>query len=114
MNSDEQDLINSINRKKSQGFSFFNNKELLNSVYGKVVNKEFRINENKRKDNMSNNNQQNMSGKADLVMRNDRQVRESVQNLIMSLVDLGDKDIALKLLGEHIIMMSQAFKEFEK
>jgi hypothetical protein len=112
MDSDEQDLINSINRKKSQGFSFFNNKELLNSVYGKVVNKEFRINDNKR-NNMSNN-QQNMSNKADLVKRNDRQVRESVQNLIMSLVELGDKDIAMKLLGEHIIMMSQAFKEFEK
>ena len=112
MDSDEQDLRNRINRKKDPSLSFFNNKSLLNSVYNKVVNKEFRIDENKG-NNMSNS-QQNYSNQADIVMNNDRRVRESVQNLIISLVDLGDKEIAMKLLGEHILMMSQAFKEFEK
>jgi hypothetical protein len=114
MNSDEQDIYNRINRDKSADFSFIG-KELLNSVYNKVVNKAFRINENNEKRiNMSSNKMPNYSNKADIVMQNDRQLRDSVQNLIISLVELGDKEIAIKLLGEHILMMSQAFKEFDK
>jgi hypothetical protein len=54
------------------------------------------------------------SNKADAVIQADKGVRESVQNLVVSLFELGDKEIALKLIGEHIIMLNEAFKEFEK
>ena len=39
--------------------------------------------------------------------------RKAVKELAISLGELNDKEIAQKLLGEHIIMLDSIFKNFE-
>ena len=46
--NEEQNFINKINQKRHQGGSIFGTDKLLSDVYNKVVNKTFRINDDKR------------------------------------------------------------------
>jgi hypothetical protein len=107
-NDDEKNFINNIKKDKKGSFSFFD-KNALNDVHNLLVNKTFRVNDNQSKKQMDN----KLSNKANAVIQADKNVREAVQSLVISLSELGDKEIALKLIGEHIIMLNECFKEFE-
>jgi hypothetical protein len=107
-NNDEKDLLNNISRDPKGNYSFFD-KNTLNGVHDAVINKTFRIKDNQNKKQMEN----KLSNKANTVIQADKNVREAVQGLVIALSELGDKEIALKLIGEHIIMLNECFKEFE-
>ncbi|HBI37626.1 MAG: hypothetical protein A2015_01675 [Spirochaetes bacterium GWF1_31_7] len=55
-----------------------------------------------------------MDQKVEQIIANDKKVREAVQNLVVSLTELGDSDIAMKLIGQHIIFLNDMFKEFDQ
>ena len=127
--NEEQDLINQINRKKGGGFKFFDD-STLKFIHDKIVGKTFRVNEKTGKNpntkpvnkpNQSSNVNQKphnnpppkSSDPVQNIISHDKQVREAVQNLYLSLKTLGDKDIAKKLIYEHIMMLNEIFKDFE-
>ncbi|OHD13036.1 MAG: hypothetical protein A2086_07520 [Spirochaetes bacterium GWD1_27_9] len=115
--NDEKDLLNKIKHNKSSNINFFD-KDLLESLHQGVVNKTFRINPdaNKNKPNVSQkpkvSNNQNQN-KSQSVIEADKMFRESVKRLYLSLLELGDKEAARRLIGEHILMLNDIFKEFE-
>jgi hypothetical protein len=116
MDDMEKEFLNNINRNRQGGFSFFD-KDKLNALYNGVVNKTFRVNENaaqnKPKPKIPGNGGKMSDNKANTVIQADKQVRAAVQNLVISLSELGDKEIAQRLIGEHILMLNEFFKEFE-
>lgn len=102
----EKDFLNKIKQDKSSNFSFVD-KNLLNNVHKKVLNKTFRVNDNNQ--NKSN----GLNNKAQMVLNSDKLVRKAVQDLYVSLKQLGDKELAQKLICDHIIMLNEILKEFE-
>lgn len=119
MDNDELDLIYRIKRKKDQP-SLFSGSVPLSDIHNKIID-TLRShgtipNENDRKstNRYSSDNKGNpMENKAQRVMAADKKFREALQELAVSLMDLGDKDIGMKLIGEHIMMLNDVFKEFE-
>lgn len=128
--SDKQDFLNKINEDRSNHHSFIR-KDSLSQIHERIINKTMRMDPNagagngKRSSNSSsssrnrgqskasNGGKMSMKEKAEAVMQNDMQVKEAMQNLILSLSELGDKEIATQILGQHIIFLNDIFKEFE-
>jgi len=110
MINNENDLINRINQKNQGGFGFFD-KAGLSSLYEGLKDKTF----GKKNNDSTNSNKPNIqiSNKANAVIESDKILRQAVQNLAISLSELGDRDIAKNLIAEHIIMLNELFKEFE-
>ena len=106
---DKQAFLNKINEDRSNNFSFVNDK-MLKNVYDKVVKKTFRINEGGQKQTPAS----TVEGKAQRVINADQNVKAAIQELVLSLAELGDKDIALQLLSGHIFFLNDIFKDFDK
>ncbi|MCK4796237.1 MAG: hypothetical protein KAT05_02585 [Spirochaetes bacterium] len=107
--SQESDLINKINKDKNSNIPLFD-KDYLSSVHEKVINKVKRTVPQQQQQEQ----QQNVtSNKAEEVIQADMNFRKAVKELAISLGELNDKEIAQKLLGEHIIMLDSIFKNFE-
>lgn len=106
--SNESEFINKINQKKGKNPPLFD-KSKLSSIHEKVINRVKRTN-----DNPNNESNIKINGKAQAVINADLKFRDSVKELIMSLADLNDPEIAVNLLGEHIIMLNSIFTDFEK
>lgn len=104
---DKQDFLNKINQDKSNNFPFAD-RRLLDNVYNKVVNKMFRINENPPSTGG-----QPVQNKAQRVINADKAARAAMQELILSLSDLKDREIALKIISDHIFFLNDIFKDFE-
>lgn len=51
--------------------------------------------------------------KAEMVIQADLKFRDALKELAINLDELGDNAIAQKLIGEHIIMLSNIYKHFE-
>ncbi len=109
----EKEFLNNIKRDKSQNISFFGS-SLLNDVHKKVLNKTFRINDDATKKSSNKPSTNPTNNKAQMVVNSDVAVRKAVQDLYISLKGLGDKDIAKKLIFDHIMMLNEIFKEFEE
>ncbi len=109
---DEKDLINRINRSKKGNIPFLR-EGLLDSIHKTITDKLQRI--NNFNNNLKSNNYKgkSMDKKVDAVISADKQVRAAIQDLAVSLFDLNDKEIAQKLLAEHIFILNSIFKEFE-
>lgn len=107
---ESQKIINAINRKKSDNKQLFD-ENLLGNVHKKVTDKFLNVQERGRtgKEGVF-----SMDQRAENVIAADKNVRESVQSLVISLSELGDSDIAMKLIGQHILFLNDMFKEFEK
>ena len=103
----EKDFINKIKQEKSSNIPLFD-KDYLSSVHDKVINKIKRVNPKQQPQEES-----RMTNKADSVIKADMNFREAVKELAISLDELNDKEIAQKLLGEHIMMLNDIFKNFE-
>jgi len=119
MDNDELDLIYRIKRKKEYPGLFSGNVP-LSDIHNKIVDNlrsHSTIPSDKNKKTTtsypSNNKGNPMDTKANRVMSADKKFREALQELAISLMDLGDKDIGMKLIGEHIMMLNDVFKEFE-
>ncbi len=111
--SDEKDLINKINMSKKGNVPFLR-EGLLDSIHETITNKLQRIDTSKnQKTNINQNKGKNMNNKAESVISADKKVRAAIQELAVSLFDLNDKDIAQKLVAEHIFILNNIFKEFE-
>ncbi|HBD92963.1 MAG TPA: hypothetical protein DC057_02190 [Spirochaetia bacterium] len=107
---DTQNILNRINRKKSAETPMFD-ANLLSGVHKKVLNKLVGTD----RDNVSpKKGERFMDQKVEQIIANDKKVREAVQNLVVSLTELGDSDIAMKLIGQHIIFLNDMFKEFDQ
>jgi len=109
MNSEERNLFNKINRDKGKNIPLFGD-HILNGVHEKITNRLQRIDPNQ---NQKAKNVPKIEGKADKVIHADIQLRGAVKDLVDSLTELGDKGVAQKLIGEHIIMLNNIFKMFE-
>ena len=105
----EKDFINKIKHDKSKNVSFFDS-NLLNNVHKKVVDKTFRVNENTQTPKKS----AGVDNRAQTVINSDKLVRKAGQDLYVSMKQLGDKDVAKKLIFDHIMMLNEIFKEFEE
>ncbi|HNZ26912.1 MAG TPA: hypothetical protein PK385_03525 [Spirochaetota bacterium] len=119
MENDELDLIYKIKRKKEQS-NLFRGNIRLSDIHNKVIDNlrshsTIQSDNNKNStDRYSSDNKGNlMEIKAQRVIAADKIFREALQELAVSLMDLGDKDIGVKLIGEHIMMLNDVFKEFE-
>ncbi|HOJ64437.1 MAG TPA: hypothetical protein PLE45_08445 [Spirochaetota bacterium] len=108
--SDEKDLINRINRSR-RGNIHFLREGLLDSIHKTITDKLQRINNSNQKQN--NNKGKTMDKKAEAVILADKNVRAAIQELAVALFDLNDKEIAQRLLAEHIFILNNIFKEFE-
>lgn len=106
MTNDEINFINKINKNNDSDLSLFP-KGIVEGVHKKIINKLKGIDENKTQKNAKEH------SKADIVIQQDIILREAVKNLAISLEELNDKEIAKKLIGEHIIILSEIFKTFE-
>lgn len=109
--SDEKDLINRINRSKKGNIHFLR-EGLLDSIHKTITDKLQRINNFPQKQNNQNKGK-TMDQKAEAVILADKNVRAAIQDLAVALFDLNDKDIAQRLLAEHIFILNNIFKEFE-
>ena len=103
--SKEKEIINKILSEKSANIPLFD-KDYLSEVHEKVMNRVTRANDEKPQ-------QSKAPNKAEIVIQADKNFRSAVRELVISLSELGDKQIAQKLLGEHIIMLDSIFKDFE-
>ncbi len=108
--NDKQDFLNRINADRSQNFSFGTDK-ILKNVYDNVVGKTFRMNDKEGKGGGGQ--PKAPENKAQVVINADQDVKKAVQNLVLSLIELGDKEIALKLISEHIFFLNDIFKDFD-
>ncbi|MCG8570573.1 MAG: hypothetical protein MJB14_10575 [Spirochaetes bacterium] len=106
--SDKQNFLNKINEDRSGNINFGYDK-VLKHVYQKVMNKTFRVNSEQQKAKQS-----VPKNPAERVMASDKQVRAAIQNLVVSLLELGDTEIALKLISNHIFFLNDIFTDFEK
>lgn len=113
---EEKDVIDKINRSKKNNIPFLR-EGLLDSIHKTIINKIQRIdnyNNNFSESILKNQNKGNiMEKKVEAVISADKNVRAAIQALAVSLFDLNDKEIAQKLLAEHIFMLNSIFKEFE-
>lgn len=107
----EQDIINKINQKKSPNIPFIK-KDFLDSIHEKITNNMLRIDPNKKE--KGNNTKNTTSTKAQQVIEADTAFRNALSNLVIALTELGDKELSQQLLGEHILMLNEMFKTFEK
>lgn len=105
--SDEKDLINKINRDRSKDIPIIG-KSKLSSIHDRVINKTMRIDEIDKKSR-----ELSMQKKVDSVIDADQGVRKSIRELVDSLDDLNDNEIAMKLIGEHIMILSEIFKGYD-
>ena len=100
--SEMNDFFKRVNQDKSKNTPIFGNE--LSNVHEKVINRVKRVNEQKNSGN-------NVVGG---VIQADKNFRESCKNLITELYKLNDKEVAISLLAEHIMMLDSVFKDFEK
>ncbi len=103
----ENDIINMINRDKSQNTPLFG-QETLNNIHNKIM--------DRLKGGGRNNAEQKVSSKQEImemVAKADYKLRDSVNTLANILIEINDRELALSILGEHILMMSELFKSFE-
>jgi hypothetical protein len=111
--SDEKNLINKIQYNRKNNQKFFDD-NLLNNVYKKVVNKTLRINNDAGKIKSAGTQISRNGTPADNVIRADKNTRAAIQELVLALAELGDPDIALKLIADHIFFLNDIFSDFEK
>lgn len=106
MTNDERNFINKIRMDKSKNIPLFD-PNLLNKIHSKITDKIQRIAtpETRQVPKIDN--------KAQNVIQADIRVRESVKDLLDALSDLQDKDIAKRLIAEHIMILNDIFKMFE-
>ena len=66
---------------------------------------------------VNNNNQQNQISadekKVEGIVNADLRIREGVKDLAEALFELNDKEVAQKIIAEHIMMLNELFKTFE-
>lgn len=108
--NEQQDLINKINHNKKSNIPIFDG-NTLNSVHNKVLGRVTgadRYDKNKEIPGKV-----KMDAKVEEIIAADKGVRQAIQDLVISLSELGDKDIAMKLIGQHILFLNDMFKEFE-
>ncbi len=102
MIENEQDLIAAINQDQPNG-AMFGGGDPLGKVHKQMTDRLMgHYAPNKSQDQ-----------KIAAVVLADKKMRNAVKDLTSALFKLNDKEAAQKLLGEHIIMLNQIFKEFE-
>lgn len=101
----ENDIINMINRDKGQNLNLFGKQ--LSDVHNKVINQLM------GKKNNQQQNPANSQNVAEMVSKADYMLRDAVNTLAMILIELKDKELAQRLLGEHILMLSEIYKSFD-
>ena len=117
---DEQDFLNQINTDKSKNVPIFS-EDLLNNVYKNITNRLTRVNENvnanpsqtTKKQAPVSSQSQSSGSPVENVIAADTALKKDVERLYTALSALGDKEIAKKLVGQHILMLNEVFKEFE-
>jgi hypothetical protein len=104
--NDRQNFLNKINGKNDNPPLF--DRSAVSDIHNKIVNKIT------RRDGSGQQSKNEVDAKAELVMEKDIMLRNSVKELVDAIVDLGDREIALKLIAEHIYMLNEVFKNFER
>ena len=107
MTGEERNYFNRINKKREENIPLFG-KDVTQNIHEKVVNRILRKDQNQQ---FQQRNQGSM--KAEAVIQADIVLRKAVKDLTDALTDLKDKDIAQKLIAEHIFMLNNIFKMFE-
>ncbi|MBN2544843.1 MAG: hypothetical protein JXB50_03535 [Spirochaetes bacterium] len=110
MTNEEKNFINKIRADKSKNIPVFDN-NLLSNIHEKVLNRLKGIQPNQK--NTGAMGSSSVNKKAENVIQADIKLRKAVKELIDSLSELNDKEVAKNLLGEHIIMLNDIFKMFE-
>jgi Tfp pilus assembly protein FimV len=105
----EQDIINKIRANKVPNIPLFG-KNFLNNIHNKVLNKVQGRSEYQEPESS----EPRFANKADAVIHADMNFRKDVTDLAESLIDLGDREIAKKLLTEHINMLKEILKQFKE
>ena len=100
--SEMNDFFKRVNQDKSKNTPIFGNE--LSNVHEKVINRIKGIKEQKSSGNAL----------VDNVINADKNFREACKNLITELYKLNDKEIAVNLIAEHIMMLDSVFKDLEK
>jgi hypothetical protein len=106
--NDQNDFINNINRNKDNGDMSFFDKGMMSNLHNKIINRISRVNQNNPQD------QRQVGNIMDEVIMADMNFRNSLKELAYSLYRLNDADVAQKLMAEHIMMLNEIFKDFEK
>ena len=104
--SEMNDFFKRVNQDKSKNVPMFDRSEVSN-IHEKIID---RIKGGKGQDAKSTVN----NSLVDEVIQKDKAYREALTNLTMALVKLNDKEVAMKLIGEHIFMLDSIFKDFDK
>ena len=107
----QNDLIRKITMDKNQkqSGSLFG-KDYLSNIHEKIMG---RIRGNNMDNRSYQNSQVNSNSLADDVISADKMLRQSVTDLANALFNLGDKSVAQRLIGEHIMILNEIFKSFE-
>lgn len=101
------EFFNRVNRDKSKNVPLFDRNEVSN-IHEKIIDR-IKGGKGGQEAKSSINNPM-----ANEVIQKDIAFREALTNLTNALVKLNDKEIAMKLIGEHIFMLDSIFKDFEK
>ncbi len=104
--SEMNDFFKRVNQDKSKNVPIFDRNEVSN-IHEKIID---RIKGGKGQEAKSSVN----NPMANEVIQKDIAFREALANLTNALMKLNDKEIAMKLIGEHIFMLDSIFKDFEK
>lgn len=105
MTNEERDFLNKIGYDKSKNIPLFN-RNALNEIHTRITNRLQRIVPEELKQTPK------IQSKASKVIKADVKVREAIKELLESLIELNDKEIAKKLISEHIWILNEIFKSF--
>ena len=101
------DIINKIYEKKGENISLLG-ENFLSNIHNKIMKKIQRI-----EDQMPNQESPKFNSLANAVIEADMSLRKNITELAESLLQLNDKEIAKKLLNEHISILREVLKEFK-
>ncbi len=110
MNKDEMNIVNKINNKKQPNVSVFN-KNIISDTHDAIVRTIRR--ENMNPPNKPTQAQSKLSSKAEVVKSADVKVRQAISDLVVALCELGDNEIAVKLISDHIFLLRDVFDNFD-
>ncbi len=109
MNNEETAFINKIRAERKPNIDIFN-KNIITDAHDTIIKAI-------RREPMDNKTQANkpdpVSNKINSVKQADIAVRKSISDLVLALADLGDKEIAVKLISDHIFLLKDVFDNFE-